>query len=473
MKENKIIDFNRRTYLAVVLMLFLLMILSIVVTYVVQQGSFATYIDAAGNEVLDYTKYQKSQNQGGINVLKGLASPILVLFSPDGLGLIMLSIFIVVIAGAFQVMDNTNGMRVIVTTVIDKFKERKLFLVALTTLIFMLFGSFFGLFEEMLALLPIIVLLTISLGYDGFTGFLICIAGCAFGFASAITNPFTVIIASDLLGVSPMYNIWFRICVFIVMYLFLMGFILLHIKKITENPKNSPTYETDNIKRKSLELDIKGENDKLVLKTYSIFLIIALLVTIVVTSLESLRSYTVLFMIIVFFFGGVIAGYIASKDFKKTLNVFWKGAISAFPTILLILMASSIKYILEQGNVLATIANSISLFVGGKKPFIMAIMIYFIVVFVEFFISSSTAKAVFLMGMLSIVNINLSKELYVLLYLFGDGYTNILFPTSPVLLLGLSMIGMNYFSWVKRGKWFFLLNLVLVIGIIILAVLVY
>ena len=473
MKENKIIDFNRRTYLSVVLMLFLLMVVAIVITYVIEQGTFATYIDAAGNEVLDYTKYQKSDNQGGINIFKGLFSPILVLFTSDGLGLIMLSIFIVVIAGAFQVMDSTNGMKVMVTSVIEKFKNSRLLLVALMTLIFMLFGSFFGLFEEMLALLPIIVLLAISLGYDGFTGFLICIVGCAFGFASAITNPFTVIIASELLGVSPMYNIWFRICVFVVMYLFLMGFILLHIRKISKKPTSSPTYETDNIKRESLDLNVKGENDKLVLKTYSIFLLIALFVTITVTSVESLRGLTVLFMTLVFLIGGILAGYIASKDFKKTLDVFKKGAISAFPTILLILMASSIKFILEEGNVLATIANSISLFVGGKDPLVMAIMIYIIIVFIEFFISSSTAKAVFLMGMLSIVNINLSKELYVLLYLFGDGYTNILFPTSPVLLLGLSMIGMNYFSWVKRGKWFFLINLLLVIGIIMLAVLVY
>lgn len=473
MTENKIIDINRKTYFAVLIMLFALMIVAIVITYVIDQGTFLTYVDASGREVYDYTQYIKSENQGGINIFKGLFSPILVLFSKDGLGLIMLSIFIVVIAGAFQVMNDSNGMRVIVTSIIDKFKDKKHLLIALTTLIFMCFGSFFGLFEEMLALLPIIVLLTISLGYDGFTGFLICIVGCAFGFASAITNPFTVIIASELLGVSPMYRIWFRIMVFVIMYLFLLAFIFIHIRRINKNAELSPTYESDSKKRESLELNIKGENDKLILKTYSIFLLFALLVTIVVTTVESLRGLTVVFLIVVFLFGGVLAGYIATKDFSKTLKIFAKGVISALPTILLILMASSIKYILEEGHVLASIANSISLLVGGKNPFEMAIMIYIIIVFIEFFISSSTAKAVFLMGMLAIVNIDLNNELFVLLYLFGDGYTNILFPTSPVLLLGLSMVGMNYFSWVKRGKWFFLINLSLVIVLIMLAVVVY
>ena len=103
----------------------------------------------------------------------------------------------------------------------------------------------------------------------------------------------------------------------------------------------------------------------------------------------------------------------------------------------------------------------------------MALMIYLIIIFIEFFISSSTAKAVFVMGILSIINIELSKELMVVLYLFGDGYTNILFPTSPVLLIALSMVGMNYFKWINKGKLLIIINFILVIGLILLAVLVY
>ena len=135
-------------------------------------------------------------------------------------------------------------------------------------------------------------------------------------------------------------------------------------------------------------------------------------------------------------------------------------------------MASSIKYILEEGNVLATIANSISIFVKDKNPFVMALLIYAIITFIEFFVSSSTAKAVFVMGILSIINISLSKELLVLLYLFGDGYSNVFFPTSPVLLISLSLIGINYVKWIKTGKWLILSNIIMVICLILLAVLV-
>ena len=96
--------------------------------------------------------------------------------------------------------------------------------------------------------------------------------------------------------------------------------------------------------------------------------------------------------------------------------------------------------------------------------------VYLIVLLLEFFISSSTAKAILVMGLLSVLNIGLSKPLLVLLYTFGDGYTNVLFPTSPVLLISLSMIQVDYLTWIKKSFPLFLLNFLLVIGFIWLAV---
>lgn len=470
--QNKIIDINKKTYVGIVIMLASLIVFSIIVTFIVPKGTFESYVNEYGEIVFDYTKYIKLPEQSGINIFKGIFSPILVLFSNDGISLFFLSLFILVIAGTFQLMSDTNGINSIVYFFVEKFKNKKNILIAGITLIFMLFGSFLGLFEEMLSLLPLIVMLTISLGYDGYTGFLVCIVACGFGFASAITNPFTVIAASSVIGVNPMYNLWFRILIFLIMYSLLLVFVFLHIKKISKNPMYSPTYDVDNKKREQLTYNDNGY-DKKALRTYSILLLIVLSAIIVFTSIKATRPYSVVILTIIFLFGGLISGYVVSKDFKLIIKLFLKGVLSALPTILLILMASSIKYILEEGNVLATIANSISIFVKDKNPFVMALLIYAIITFIEFFVSSSTAKAVFVMGILSIINISLSKELLVLLYLFGDGYSNVFFPTSPVLLISLSLIGINYIKWIKTGKWLILSNIIMVICLILLAVLVY
>ena len=67
------------------------------------------------------------------------------------------------------------------------------------------------------------------------------------------------------------------------------------------------------------------------------------------------------------------------------------------------------------------------------------------------------------MGMLAVVSVPLSKQMLVLIYTFADGYTNVLFPTSPVLLISLSMIGVDYFKWVKKSVPLFVANLALVV----------
>lgn len=470
MNNNKIIDVNKKSFISIIIMLAALMVFSIIITYIVPKGTFGTTIDEFGNEIVDYTQYISLPDSKGINIIKGIFSFVLVLFSGDGLSLIMLSLFLLTISGTFQVMSDTYGMNVIVNKIVSKFKNKKKLLVSIITLIFMMFGSFFGLFEEVLTLLPLIVMVTISIGYDGYLGFIICIVATGFGFASGLTNPFTVITASNIIGVSPMINIWYRVIVFILMYGLLLFYIFYHMKKITNNPEKSPTYNIDKKKRDITKEDIVIENEGLIARTYIIMLSVILVSIIIITSIPALRSYTVVFLIVLFLISGIVSGRIINKNFKYTFSSFIKGIIAALPTILLVLMAASIKYILEEGMIIATIANSISKLIEGRNIFIVAIIIYGIVLVLEFFISSSTAKSVFVMGILSFISIDLSKESLVLIYLFGDGFTNVLFPTSPVLLIGLSMIGMNYFTWIKRSKWLFILNTIMVIGLILLAI---
>ncbi|MBO4666896.1 MAG: hypothetical protein J5666_02040, partial [Bacilli bacterium] len=135
--------------------------------------------------------------------------------------------------------------------------------------------------------------------------------------------------------------------------------------------------------------------------------------------------------------------------------------------------ASSVKYILEEGHILPTITHTINNLVGSENPFVIALILFSIVLVLEFFISSSTAKAIFVMSILGVINLGITKEALVLIYTFGDGYTNMLFPTSPVLLIGLSMIGVSYFKWLKKTWYIFLITFALVICFIALALVIH
>lgn len=461
MGNKKIVNISRNTFISVVVILFVLIVMSIGLTYLIPKGV-----------MVDGT-YQVIENAKGISIWKGLLSPFLVLGSSDGLTLIVLCIFLMVVTGIFQVLTDTNGIRMIVNRLISKFENKKKLLIAIIVLVFMCFGSFFGLYEETLALLPLIITITLSLGYDSYTAFLICTIATGFGFSVAMTNPFTIIVACELIGASVIKGMWFRALTLIIVYFLLLGFVFLHIKRIEKNKEKSPTYLSDLEKNSDLEKDISY--DKKIYRS-NLFFLLSILVTIILfTLVPFLSGYTVIGLIVVFLVGGLIVGNINTKgNFKIVLSSFKKGLVSVVPAILLVLMASSIKYILVEGQIIDTITNYMITLTTGKSTILAIFVILVAVLVLEFFISSSTAKAIIVMGVLGglIGSINVSKELLVLIYTYGDGFTNTIFPTSPVLLIALSVTGMSYFKWIKKSSLLFAVLAILVVIFLLCAYLI-
>ncbi len=461
MENKKIVNISKNTFISVVIILFVLILMSIGLTYLIPKG------------IMIDNNYQVIEDANGIAIWKGLLSPFLVLGSSDGVTLIVLCVFLTIVTGVFQVLTDTNGIGMIVNKLIKKFENKKKLLISIIVLVFMCFGSFFGLYEETLALLPLIITITISLGYDSYTAFLICTIATGFGFSVAMTNPFTIIVACELIGASVVKGMWFRVLTLIIVYLLLLGFVFLHIRKIEKNKEKV----TENLINSNNDVLVPNEitYDNKIFYSNLIFLLSILFTIIVFTLIPALSGYTVVGLIIVFLFGGLIVGNINAKgDFKTVLVSFKKGIVSVLPAILLVLMASSIKYILVEGQIIDTITNYM-IEATANKPTIMAIFVILVLVLIlEFFISSSTAKAIIVMGVLGglIGNINVSKELLVLIYTYGDGFTNTLFPTSPVLLIALSLTGMSYFKWLKKSSILFIILSVLVIGFLLCAYLI-
>lgn len=466
-KEKTLINISKKTFIRVTALLLALVAVSIALTYIIPSGEFGKYPDGAEN----YSEYIQRDDIKGINILKGIFSPILVFTSGSGLSLIMLSLFLLIISAAFQVMNDVGGINALIGALSSKFKEKKLLLLALISFFFMCFGAFLGLFEEMLTMLPVAAALCIMIGFDSFTGFLVSIVSCGFGFASAVTNPFTVLLASNIIGVNPMRHIFYRIIIFAVMYVIVFGMTVLYIKKIRKDPTASLTYEHDKQRRISADLNVESTNNRIII-IYSIFLLAALVLIIISSSVAALRDYTVVILIIYFLVFGIAAGAAASKDLRSVLKSFGRGFVGALPTLVFIALASSVKYIFDEASTMPTIVWQINKLTAGKNAFVVAAVIYLIILVLEFFISSSTAKAILVMGILSVTSVGLSKTMLVLIYTFADGYTNLIFPTSPVLLISLSMIGVDYFKWIKKSVPLFAVNLLAVVAFVVIGILI-
>jgi len=467
-----LISISRKSFIQVLLLLAGLLTVSIALTYVVPKGQFGVLPDGQTN----YLDYVRRDDLSGIPLWQGILAPILVFFSQDGLTLIMLSLFLFVISAAFQVMNDVGGIRALVGVVSDRFRERRSLLPVLLAFLFYCFGSFLGLFEEMLTMLPIVAALCVFIGFDSFTGFICCILACGFGFAGAITNPFTVLLASEIIGANPMEHIWFRILIFAVMFGLLLLFLLFYLRRLKRDPGSSLTLRRDEALRQSAAEapgpEERPERSRRLRLSYSAFLLTALALIVIASAAPPLRGYTVVILIAYFLIFGILAGFAACGDIRFVLRSFLRGFGGALPTIVFIALAASIKFVFDRGSVLPTIVNQIDTLIVGRSPILVALIIYLIVLLLEFFISSSTAKAILVMGLLAMVNTGLSRQMLVLLYTFGDGYTNVIFPTSPVLLISLSMIEVDYFTWVRRSAPLFLVNFLLVLGFIALGIVV-
>lgn len=466
-KENRLINLPKKTVLQVTALLLTFMAVSIVLTYIIPGGEFGTLADGSP----DYSVYIRRDDLSGVPIIKGIFAPILVFFSPDGLTLFVLSLFLIVVTGAFQIMSDVGGVTALIGSLSKRFSGHRVVLIVAISFLFYCLGAFLGQFENMLTMLPILASLCVMLGYDSYTGFLCCIASTAFGFATAITNPFTVILASKIIDVSPMTNVWYRFIIFIVIFLILTAYMLMYMRKISKDPSSSITYENDEkLRVNSVKVDFDDKNEARTRKVYSLFMILAVVITVITAVIESVRDYQVVFLTVYFLIGGMIAGYAASHDMRKVLKGLKIGLVSALPAILLVAVAASVKYVFVQGQILPTIVDQINGMTKGVSPVGVAFIVYAIVLVLEFFISSSTAKAILVMSMLAVANVGLSKTMLVLLYTFADGYTNMLFPTSPVLLLGLSMINVSYFKWLKKSAPLFAATTAAVIAFIVIGI---
>jgi len=231
-----------------------------------------------------------------------------------------------------------------------------------------------------------------------------------------------------------------------------LPFILSYAKKITLNKTKSLTFDIDREKLKNLDLSVaQNTGDNKVFKTYSVFLSIAFIVLILIASVRAISDFAIPILSVVFLVGGLASGFIVSEDKKKVFKDFLSGAISMLPAVFLIALASSVKYVLDEGQIIGTITNGVVNFLSGQHKFVCVLLIYLLILVLQIFIGSASAKIMLVMPIIVpiCIELGISPSVVILTYCMADGFTDMILPTNPVLLIGLSMANVSYGKWVK------------------------
>jgi uncharacterized ion transporter superfamily protein YfcC len=446
--EKSFSSISVKSFVTVVALLLTVLFVAGALSYFIPTGSF----DVDENGSIIPGTYQKGEIRG-IAVWRVLTAPVRVFASEDAVTIIMISIFLLIMSGVFNLLEKTDGIKVFIGRLMKKLAKRGGPVVCLSVLVFMLFGSFFGMFEELVTLVPLMVILMLSLGMDTMTGLGACMLAACFGFSAAITNPFSVGLAASVAGVPALTGAWLRIIFFGIIYLTLCCFLMMHLRKIERDPTLSLTYESDVEKKKNIGdfLSHVTENEEKVFKIYSVFFSAQIFILVLIASIRAISGFAIPILSASFLIGGIICGLMVSDKKRNTFKYLYQGAVSMLPAVLMIALASSVKLVMTESEIIDTVMNFAIRNLENKNKFVAIILVYLLILFLQMFIGSASAKIMLVMPIVMPIcsALGLSPAIVILAYCMADGFTDVIIPTNPILLVGLSMANVSYGKWVK------------------------
>ena len=465
-KEQAYSNISVRSFVVVVALLLAILVFCGSLSYFIPQGAFET---AEGGNIIPGT-YVRGQVEG-IALWRVLTAPARVFASEDGVTILMISLFLLVMSGVFNLLDKTGGIKTFIAYIMRKLRDRGSAVVCITVLIFMLFGSLFGMFEELVTLLPLIIVFMLSMNMDTMVGLGTCLMAACFGFSTAITNPFSVGTAAQLADIPVSSGAWLRIVFFVIVYGVLVCFLLSYLKKLGKNPAVSLTYEADQKRRGEL-LAQKEEitpRQKRTFRVYAVFFAIQGVLLVAIACIRAISGLAIPILAASFLIAGLICGQLVCRNFRRVLGWFGKGAAAMLPAVVMIALASSVKLVMVESNIIHTVMHFILGLLEGKSPFVTVLLIYGLILFLQLFIGSASAKIFLVMPIvLPITNaLGISPTLVILTYCMADGFTDVILPTNPVLLIGLSMANVSYWKWL-RWTWKLQLTLLAVSVLVLL-----
>jgi len=443
---------STKAFLQAVAIIFILMMVAGILTRLVPAGQYSR-VDVDGRQVIDATSFTFSEHPN-YPIWRWFTAPFEVLGAEGNITVIAIILFILLVGVAFAVMDKSGILKSAITRIIKAFGGRKYTLMLVITFFFMALGGFFGIFEEVIPLVPIIIALSFSLGWDSLVGLGMSVLATNVGFSMAVFNPFTIGVSQKLAGLPLFSGALPRIAIFITGYVILALFLRTYARKIDSHPEASPVFKEDQPERLRLGAFEMDKTDdprmKRAIVFLAIFFILILAALVASPFVTFLSDYALPLTGLLFVIGGIGAGLIAGVG-RSVWKATWDGFLGIAPAVPLLMMAASVRFIVASGGILDTILHWASTAFTSVSPFTAVMMIYGLTLVMELFITSGSAKALLLIPILmplaDLVHVN--RQIAVSAYCFGDGFSNLVYPTNAALLITLSLTVVPYHKWVK------------------------
>lgn len=447
--------------------IFILMIVMAALTWIIPSGAYETTM-VDGREVTvagTYESVPKVYEQDGEQV--DLRQGITDVFEAPLLGIeeaVEVVGFILIVGGSFQIITKTGAIAAGMSRIIKRLKGKDMLIIPVAMILFALGGSTFGMAEETLPFFAIFMPIMMSMGFDSMTAFMVVFMGAKIGYVGSTVNPFSVLIAQGVLGITGNPQLWLRCIEWVVLVGVTVAWVLMYARKVKAHPELSITYEDDKAKRiehsageDALDVAFTGRQKAvIVLFVASIGLIVWGLVT---------QGWYMLEVAAVFLAAGIISGVIAGFSISLIAEEFVAGLADFVFSAIVVGLARGVLVIANNGMIIDSILNGLANAMQGVPAPVFTTILFAVINFLTILVPSSSSLAALTMPIFGPLTelMGLNPEAAVTALAMGEPMMTILAPTSAILVAGLAVCKIRIDQWWKTVWKFFLVLCVICI----------
>jgi len=357
--------------------------------------------------------------------------------------------FIFIVGGSFFMINDSGAISAGISRLVVLLRGREYLVIPIVMTLFSLFGAVFGMCEEAMPFVLIFVPLSLALGYDSIVGVSLTFLAAGVGFAGAFINPFTLQIAQGIAGVEPLSGLGYRLLIWAVVTTAAIAWVMVYAARVRRDPHRSPMYELDESWRKELAQQSR-EVEQFTLRHAACLLVLLLGVTAMIAGVI-LKGWYITEIAGLFLAMGLAAGLLGGMGPNQLARAFVSGCKEMVSAALIVGFAGGIIVILTQGRILDTILHYTASLLAGLPALLGAYLQYFFQMAFNFFIPSGSTKAALTMPIMAPLSdlAGITRQTTVLVYQFGDGFTNMIIPTSGVTVGTLAMARIPFDKWFR------------------------
>ena len=353
--------------------------------------------------------------------------------------------FIFILGGVFAVIQRTGTITAVIQALVRKYSNSAGLLTILLMVGIAIGGSTLGMGEEFIPLVPLFIYLSKEMGYDRIYGLALVFVASGVGFAAATTNPFTVQIAQGIAEVPIGSGIGFRLIFFLVILTVVIIYLLNYGRKIKKDPSKSLVPKDD--------FEFAGMNyEKIALTRRHKWVVLSsvLIFVLIIVAMQEFHWWLAE-MAGGFILMGLAAALIGKLSANQTVEAFVAGTKDMAVAALVVGFARGIHVVLTDGMILDTLIHYAALSLEGMPKIAAAEGMLVFQTILNFFIPSGSGQAATTMPLMAPLSdlLGITRQTAVFAFTCGDGFSNMVIPTSGILMAVLSLAGVPYGRWLK------------------------